>query len=41
MFRRDSRMAERESNPLKRVLMLTLEMAVGTVAIFGWTGGSL
>jgi hypothetical protein len=41
MFRRDSRMAERESSPLKRVLMLTLEMAVGTVAIFAWTGGSL
>lgn len=43
-----SRMAEREWSELKRGLVLTLEMAVGTVAfagtiltIFAWTDGSL
>ena len=46
--RRNSRMAQRECSALKRVLMLTLEMAVGAVAYSGtmlaiaaWTDGSL
>ena len=41
-------MAQRECSALKRVLMLTLEMAVGAVAYAGtmlaiaaWTDGSL
>jgi hypothetical protein len=37
----DSPTVEREWSALKRGLMLTLEIAVGTVAIFAWTGGSL
>ena len=46
--RRNSRMAEREWSELKRGLVLTLELAVGTVAyagtiltIYAWTDGSL
>ena len=46
--RTDCRLAEREWSALKRVLMLTLEMAVGAVAyagtiltIYAWTDGSL
>jgi hypothetical protein len=44
----DTRTVEREWSALKRGLMLTLEIAVGTVAyagaiqtIFAWSGGSL
>ncbi len=37
----DSPTVEREWSALKRGLMLTLEIAVGTVAIFAWTDGSL
>ena len=46
--RRDSRMAERGRSPLKRLLILALEVAVGAVAyagtiltIFAWTDRSL
>jgi hypothetical protein len=46
--RRDSRMAKQEWSALKRVLMFTLQMAIGAVAcagailaIFAWTGAKL